>query len=68
MNRHDLENAQSSEIVYLIHSLDDLRQASSSSGHIHRNKFANAFAMLLSNEVDCKDDLKKVLLDDEQEN
>jgi len=52
--------------VYLIHSLDDLRQGGNS-GHIHRNKFANAFAMLLSNEIDCKDDLKKVLLDDEQE-
>ena len=59
-----LENVNAAEITYLIYSLEDLRQAQSSV-HTNRNKFANAFAYLLSNEVGAKGDFRRLITDEQ---
>jgi len=64
--REAQENAQSSEIIFLIHSLDEQRQTSAP-GHSNRNKFANAFALLLSSEIECKDDFKKLIVEEDED-
>ena len=59
VTKEALDNAQSNEIIYLIHKLDDMRHQSSC--HINRNKFANAFAQLLASEISYSDEFKKLM-------